>query len=232
MAIDVTISAWIKTSLIDFPGVISTALFLSGCNLRCPYCHNSGIVIVQGDESIPFDAIKDHIIKRKGVIEGAVISGGEPSIHGGLKNLCDELRSLGVKVKVDTNGLEPDAIRGCRPDYLALDVKTTLNKYQLLKASRPDCRERLSQTIAIAKSMGQNAEARITAVPGIVDRGDIDNLRVELQGINKVYIQQFNPNAPTLDPAYSSVKPYGVDELNAWRGIFLDAGIDCEIRNL
>ncbi|MDR0331380.1 MAG: anaerobic ribonucleoside-triphosphate reductase activating protein [Chitinispirillales bacterium] len=232
MAIDIAISAWIKTSFIDFPGVISTVLFLSGCNLRCPYCHNFGIVLGQHDESIQFDDIKDHIVNRKGVVEGAVISGGEPSIHSGLKNLCGELRALGVKVKIDTNGLEPDAIYDCRPDYLALDVKTSFDKYPLLKASRPGYRGRLSQTVAIAKSMGKNAEARITAVPGVVGRGDIDNLCAELHGVNKVYIQQFNPNAQTLDPAYSSVKPYGIDELNIWRKIFLDAGIECEIRNV
>jgi pyruvate formate lyase activating enzyme len=225
------ISGWLKTSLIEFPGTLSTVLFLSGCNLRCPYCHNPDIV---GDEyeSIPYDDIREHVVKRKNIIEGAVISGGEPSIHDGLKEMCDDLRALGLLIKIDTNGLEPEKIVECAPDYLALDVKTSFEKYQQLQVSCLDRRERLSQSIDIAKKMGENAEIRITAVPGIIDDGDIDKLLIELRGVRKVFIQQFSQDNPLLDPAYSSVKPYKPDRLEGWRKRFLDAGVDCKIRGL
>jgi pyruvate formate lyase activating enzyme len=226
------ISGWTKTSFIDYPGCPATLIFLPGCNLRCPYCHNPGIVNGEYD-AIPFDDVKDHIIKRKGVIEGAVISGGEPTLHPGLTDLCDEIKSLGLKVKIDTNGLEPDVLTECRPDYLAVDIKTSLGKYHLLNIPnqyKSDCRERLSKSINIVKSMGDNAEIRITAAPGIVDRGDIESLCPYLQGVNKVFIQPFNPGQPMLDPGYSSVKPYGADELEAMRSLFEKAGIKCEVR--
>jgi len=223
------ISGWTKTSFIDYPGLPSALIFLSGCNLRCPYCHNPGIVL-DNYPPVPFGVIEAHIIKRKGVIEGAVISGGEPTLHPGLKDLSDAIKALGLKVKIDTNGLEPDVLAECRPDYLAVDIKTAPDKYRLLNSPYGDCRERLSKSINIAESMGADAEIRITAAPGIVDRGDMERLCMELRGVSKVFIQQFNPNQPMLDPAYSSVKPYGADELELMRDMFLEAGIECGVR--
>ena len=223
------ISGWTKTSFIDYPGCPATLLFLSGCNLRCPYCHNPGIVNGEYDV-IPFEAIEDHIIKRKNVIEAAVISGGEPTLHLGLADLCDKIKSRGLKVKIDTNGLEPDVLTTCNPDYLALDIKTALDKYRKLNSSYDNNRERLSKSIDIVKSMGENAEIRITAAPGIVDQGDIESLCIDLRGVSKVFIQQFNPDQPMLDPAYTLIKPYGIDELESMRDTFLEAGIECAVR--
>jgi pyruvate formate lyase activating enzyme len=223
------ISGWTKTSFIDYPGCPAALLFLSGCNLRCPYCHNPGIVNGEYDV-IPFKAIEDHIIKRKDVIEAAVISGGEPTLHPGLADLCDKIKSRGLKVKIDTNGLEPDVLTTCSPDYLALDIKTALDKYHRLNSSYDNNRERLSKSIDIVKSMGENAEIRITAAPGIVDQGDIESLCIDLRGVSKVFIQQFNPTQPMLDPAYTLITPYDVDELESMRDKFLKAGIECMLR--
>ncbi|MDR2579089.1 MAG: radical SAM protein [Chitinispirillales bacterium] len=226
---DVKIAAWLKTSLINFPGTVSTVLFLSGCSLRCPYCHNPEIVLDMF-ELVPFDDIKNHLIKRKGIVEGVVLTGGEPFLHDGLKGLCDELRGLGVGVKIDTNGLEPEKIIDCAPDYLAVDIKTVFPKYSLLNVSYHDHRERLARSVDIVKSMGQAAEVRITAAPGIIDTGDINGLCVELRGVKKLFIQPFTPSPRLLDPAYSSTKPYELSELEGWRKKFSDAGIDCHIR--
>jgi len=138
-----------------------------------------------------------------------------------------------LRVKIDTNGLEPDVLTACRPDYLALDVKTSFDKYRLLNIPRQygaDCRERLSKSISIAKSMGDNAEIRITAAPGIVDIGDMEGLRGELRGVSKVFIQRFNPNQPMLDPAYTSITPYAIEELESMRDVLSDAGIECAVR--
>lgn len=226
------IVGWTKTSFIDYPGRPAALLFLPGCNLRCPYCHNPGVVNGEHAE-IPFDVIKDHIVKRKNVIEGAVISGGEPTLHPGLADLCGVLKTFGLKVKIDTNGLEPDALIDCRPDYLAVDVKTAPEKYRLLNSpySERECRERLSKSVNIVKSMGKDAEIRITVAPGIVGGGDMERLRDELRGVSKVFIQRFNPNRPMLDPAYSLIAPYGEDETESMRAVFSDAGIDCKIRD-
>jgi len=228
---NIIISGWSKISFIDYPAHPSTLIFLKGCNLRCPYCHNPGIVKGEYDE-VSFGVIKDYVIKHKKIIEGAVISGGEPTLHSGLSGLCDDLKTLGLKVKIDTNGLEPDVLTTCRPDYLALDVKTSFDKYHLLmkNGSIDNIRERLLKSINIVKSMGDNAEIRITVVPGIIDRTDIERIRTELLGVSKVFLQPFNPNQPMLDPAYSSVKPYSPGELESMRDMFLEVGVRCVVR--
>jgi pyruvate-formate lyase-activating enzyme len=84
--------------------------------------------------------------------------------------------------------------------------------------------------VDIVKKMGNNAEIRITAVPGIVGGNDIDNLLIELAGAPKIFIQQFHADNPLLSPPYSEVKPYDLQVLEEWRGRFLDAGIGCYIR--
>jgi len=224
------ICGWQKSSFIDFPGTVSTVLFLCGCNLRCPYCHNPGVV--RGEfEQVDFADIKEYILKHKNFIEGAVISGGEPAVCDDLQEICDDLRELGLKIKLDTNGLLPQKINECNPDYLALDIKTSFNKYTaLLGAAYSDCTERLRQSIGIVKKMGDSAEIRITAVPGIVDEKDIRDLRKELLGVHRIFIQQFVGAPDMLDSAYSSVKPYPQEELELWRILFLQDGIDCRIR--
>jgi pyruvate formate lyase activating enzyme len=229
---DYLIYGWQKSSFIDFPGTVSTVLFLCGCNLRCPYCHNPGIVKSEF-EPIDFANIKEYILKHKNFIEGAVISGGEPAVHDNLEEICDNLRSPGLKIKLDTNGLLPEKITQCAPDYLALDIKTSFKKYTtLLGAAYPDCTERLRQSISIVKKMGDNAEIRITAVPGIVDKKDIKDLCKELHGVYRIFIQPFVPASSMLDPVYSSVKPYPREELELWRSLFLQDGIDCRIRTV
>ncbi|MCL2219595.1 MAG: anaerobic ribonucleoside-triphosphate reductase activating protein [Chitinispirillia bacterium] len=225
------IIGWQKNSFIDFPGTVSTVLFLSGCNLRCPYCHNPGVVFGEY-EPVPFDDIKNYIIKRRGIIEGAVITGGEPSVHSGLRGLCDDLKTLGMRVKIDTNGLEPEEVIMCDFDYLALDIKTSLKKYGLLQAPYRDYRERLGQSVDIVKTMGDCAEIRITAAPGIIDREDIDSLCIELRGVKRLFIQQYEPAPRMLDPSYRTIKPYEPDELELWREKFLAAGIGCRIREV
>jgi len=231
MSPDVEIAGWQKTSFIDFPEMVSTVLFLSGCNMRCPYCHNPGIV--NGTfEPVRLGDIMEYVVKRKGIIEGAVISGGEPSIHSGLKSLCGDLKAFGLKIKIDTNGLEPEAVLNSNPDYIALDVKTSLEKYHLLNIPQAynDICGRLRMSIDTVRKMGGNAEVRITAVPGIIDRDDIESLSEELRGVKRIFIQQFEPARQMLDPEYQSVKPYAEVELESWREMFIRAGIDCAVR--
>jgi len=229
MPVEVKISGWQKSSFIDFPGTVATVLFLSGCNLTCPFCHNPAIV--KGEIGpVGFDGVKSYIVKHKNIIEGVVISGGEPTLSANLEEFCKSLRELELKIKLDTNGLLPEKIAACAPDYLALDIKTSLKKYNLLGVSYPDYSERLRKSIQLAINMGRMAEIRITAVPGIINIEDIESLTVELRGAAKIFIQQFARAPQMLDPAYSFVKPYPAEELERWRDVFLHNGIDCQIR--
>lgn len=231
MPSDLRISGWVKSSFVDFPGTVSTVLFLSGCNLRCPYCHNPEVV-KDGHELLQWEPIRDYLKKRRGILDGAVISGGEPTLHSGLGYLCCELKNLGLKVKIDTNGLLPGKIEQNLPDYLALDVKTSFSKYNCLKTPFSDTQDRLRQSLDIVRGMGEHAEVRITAVPGIVDESDVNELCKELAGVKNLFIQQFSNSSVLLDSTYAQNRPYEPEVLEKWREKFLEAGFNCQIRGI
>ncbi len=225
------IVGWVKNSFIDFPGTVSTVLFFSGCNLRCPYCHNPGIVLNTAPEKIALSSILDFLVKRKGMIEGVVLSGGEPTIHEELEDVLAEIRKLNLKIKLDTNGLLPEKIREINPDYLALDIKTTPENYiQLLKAPYENVRERLFESIATVKAMNENAEIRITIAPKIIDNKIIEEVEQMIKGVKKVFLQPMQTRVEMLDPAFRDMKKIAPEELVRYRELLLKFVEKCEIR--
>lgn len=195
-----------KTSLVDFPNRVATVLFTPGCNLRCPYCHNWRIVV---EPSPPFfnDEIALGILEgRKKFVDAVVITGGEPTIHRELPKFLKKLKERGFLVKLDTNGLNPQALEECLPfvDYVALDVKTSLGKYGLLGAKDVT---QLVRTISALKDGKVECEFRTTVVPGFVEDEDIIEIGELVKGAKNFVLQQFVPG-DTLDKKFSSVKPY------------------------
>jgi pyruvate formate lyase activating enzyme len=225
------IAGWLKNSFIDFPGTVSTVLFFSGCNLRCPYCHNPEIVLDKSGERIPIKEIFDFLEKRKRVIEGVVFSGGEPTIHESLKPFAAQIRSKGLKIKLDTNGLLPEKIRSIAPDYLALDVKTTPQNYcSLLKAQYKNVGESLLESIEIVRSMNNNAEIRITISPGITDSKSIKEIGNMISGIKKVFLQPMQTKVKILNPALKELEQMSKEEMRGFRDILRKFATQCEIR--
>ena len=195
-----------KTSLIDYPDRVATVLFTGGCNLRCPYCHNSELVHNYTGPFIEEDEIIETLVERKHYVDSVVVTGGEPTIHAGLPVFLARLKENGFNVKLDTNGFNPDTLRACLPfvDYIAMDVKTSPDKYSELGASSL---EPLVESIEIIKISGVDYEFRCTAVPGFVEAMTINEIG-ELVKDSKLFIfQQFRPEK-TLDPAYNDVKPH------------------------
>jgi pyruvate formate lyase activating enzyme len=227
--VGVKIAGWNKLSFIDFPGMASTVLFFAGCNLKCPYCHNPGIV---HDEypGVEFADVNAYLEKRRDVIEGVVLSGGEPTVYAALPGLADEFRAKGLKIKLDTNGLLPEAVAACRPDYLALDIKTLPSRYAALGCLYNDAEARLLRSIEIVKSMGKNAEIRITAAPGFVDGEVVSYFKSILAGVAKVFIQPFKSGPALLDPGFAKVKPYSVEQLQEFEKLLGPSVGECVIR--
>jgi pyruvate formate lyase activating enzyme len=195
-----------KTSLVDFPNRVASVLFTPGCNLRCPYCHNWRIVI---DPKPPFlndEAALKILEERKRFVDAVVVTGGEPTIHKELPKFLKKLKGKSFLVKLDTNGLNPLALEECLPyvDYVALDVKTSLGKYERLGAR--DTAE-LVQTIEILKIGKVECEFRTTVVPGFVGEEDIVEIGELLKGVKNFVLQQFVPG-DTLDKTFNSLKPY------------------------
>ncbi|HUI91737.1 MAG TPA: anaerobic ribonucleoside-triphosphate reductase activating protein [Chitinivibrionales bacterium] len=225
------VAGWQKSSFIDFPGTVSTVLFFSGCNLRCPYCHNSDIVNAPAEGIISSDDIWKQLEKRKGIVEGVVLSGGEPTLHACLKDLVPEIKGLGLRVKLDTNGMLPETIAALSPDYLALDVKTAPRLYrELLGSPYNDTEPRLSRSVEIARNMGDNAEIRITAAPGIVDRGTIREIGELVNGMKKVFLQPMMKKKPLLDPAFTEKERISQEEITVYRDILSEYVDGCVIR--
>lgn len=200
-----------KTSLIDFPGRISSVLFTPGCNLRCPYCQNWKIVInpqgpfLSGDEALAI------LESRKKFIDSVVITGGEPLIHEELPFFIKRLKEKGFVVKLDTNGFFPEALKECLSlvDYVAVDVKTSPRKYHVLGAKKIDG---FLKTIDLLKKSDVDYEFRNTVVPGIVDEKDIVEIGEIVRGAKCFAFQQFIPEN-ALDEGFRRIQPYPSDTI-------------------
>ena len=195
-----------KTSLLDFPDRISSILFTVGCNLRCPFCHNWRLIL---DPKPPFlseeDALKI-LLRRKRYVDAVVITGGEPAMNRDLPEFVRKLKENGFHVKIDTNGFYPETLRDCLPylDYVAMDVKTSLEKYKLLGAEDTD---KLLRSIQMIKEGRIDYEFRNTVVPRIVEEEDIPKIGRIVEGAKRFVFQQFRPG-DTLDKSFNDVKPY------------------------
>jgi pyruvate formate lyase activating enzyme len=222
--------ALVKTSLVDYPGKVACAVFLRGCNLRCPYCYNAALVTgnVNEENAATAAEIIAHLVKRKNVLTGFVLSGGEPLLSPVAAELVSAARRLGYFIKLDTNGTLPDVLElflrntTTKPDYIALDVKTAPARYALFSPapvvervsaehySTPikNFQSELEHTISIISSLAPGArEFRTVLVPGLVDEDDIRALAHMLPKDAAWFFAPFKPGG-CLDPSYNEITPY------------------------
>ncbi len=127
------ISGLQKMTLLDFPGKIACTVFLHGCNYRCPFCHNSGLLAGAGEQLMSEEALMDFLRSRQGLLDGVCVSGGEPTLYPELENLLANMKALGFAVKLDTNGSRPEILKALVAkgyvDYVAMDVKNSPRCY-------------------------------------------------------------------------------------------------------
>jgi pyruvate formate lyase activating enzyme len=203
----------------DFPGFIAATAFLGGCNFKCPYCHNADLVLRPHSlPTFPMDYFLAFLDGRKDWLEGVCITGGEPFMHDELDVLLAMIKERNLLVKIDTNGAFPGRIASLIKkgllDYVAMDVKTSFEKYSEAVGS-PVNIESIKKSIAIIQQSDLDYEFRTTAVPGLVDREDISKISLELQGSKLLRIQQYVPHN-TLESDYENIKPYSGGELRGW----------------
>ena len=224
----------VKTSLVNFPGRVAAAVFLPGCNLRCPFCHNAELASAsvvsgpkisdpEGTSYVTIEEVYAHLEKRKNVLGGLAITGGEPIISPALGDLIAKARSLALAVKIDTNGTLPDRLFAILenaelcPDMVALDVKTAPARYAEL-ATEPSAGERagveLLRTISrlsrasAAFARPVRVEYRTVLVPGLVGEAEIREIAKFLPAGADWEIAKFVPGS-CLDPAWNDIEPYG-----------------------
>ncbi|MFH1798826.1 MAG: anaerobic ribonucleoside-triphosphate reductase activating protein [Candidatus Omnitrophota bacterium] len=211
-----------KLSLVDFPGYLSCAVFVQGCNFHCPYCQNPGLIPkTSGEEKVTEKEIFDFLKNRKSMLEGVVITGGEPVILRDLPIFINQIKKLGYKVKLDTNGSEPDVVKALLGegliDYIALDVKTSLSKYSLL-TERENIKERISESVEHIKRLSEVYEFRTTCVPGIVDEEDFWMIGKMVKGAQKYCLQQFRP-FKTYKEDFQKITPYQKNDFLKFQSI-------------
>jgi len=200
-----------KTSLVDFPDRVASVLFTPGCNLRCPYCHNWRIVLEPKPPFLNEETVFRLLEGRKRFVDAVVVTGGEPTIHKELPKFLKRLKERGFAVKLDTNGFNSQVLEECLAfvDYVALDVKTSLEKYHLLGAK--DTTE-LLRTIEVLKTGKVEYEFRTTIVPGFVDAENITQIGELVKGAKTFVFQQFIPE-DTLDKHFKIVKPFPLETI-------------------
>jgi pyruvate formate lyase activating enzyme len=205
-----------KVSLIDYPNKVASVLFTPGCNLRCPFCHNWRIAV---DPKPPFlqEAVALRILEsRKKYVDAVVVTGGEPTMHKELPKFLAKLKKRGFQVKLDTNGFYPEVLEQCLAyvDYVALDLKTSPEKYTLLGAKSTSG---LLRTVEMLKMGKVPYEFRTTMVPEIITAEDVNKICELTKGAKTHALQQFVPQ-DTLEKRFEGLKPYAPEVIKEFAG--------------
>ncbi len=213
-----TIGGLQKFTLIDFPDKLACTVFLSGCNFKCPWCYSSELVLPQKIKSQPkisetefFDFLKN----RKGILEGVVICGGEPTINKDLPEFVKKIKEMGFCMKLDTNGSNPQMLESLFDkklvDYIAMDIKAPYKKYESLIGKKTILKN-IEKSIDLIKNSGIDYEFRTTVVPHLHKKQDILEIAKVLSGAKKYYLQNFRPEK-NIDSNFEKIKPYSNDFL-------------------
>jgi pyruvate formate lyase activating enzyme len=227
-----------KTSLIDYPQKVSCILFLSGCNFRCPYCHNPQLV---AGTTTPPDFLTEKwflqfLEKRKGFLDGVVVSGGEPTLQNRLPSLCKKIKALGYPIKIDTNGSRPEILQRLiddkLADYIAMDIKTVPESYYpyIAKENRP---ESILSSIRIILESKIDHEFRTTCVRPFITEEIIRKITVLIEGADRFILQQFQDTG-ILNPAFfdDTGAPYTGSELRQLQTLSQPYAGICTVRGI
>lgn len=229
-----------KFSTLDFPSYVSCIVFIPYCNFRCKYCHNSEFVIPSEIEKIkntfiPEEVFFNFLKKRKGKLDGVVITGGEPTMQNDLKGFIFKIKKLGFLVKLDTNGTNPDLIKDLLEnellDYIAMDIKAPLDKYKKIIDVDFDI-ELLKESINIIKFSNIKHEFRTTVEKSLLDVDDIMKIGELISGCMKYALQKVNISENVLDKNYHFLGAYTDEWFLQVKKMLIDEHYidNCEIR--
>ena len=202
-----------KLSLVDFEKKLSCVLFVSGCNFKCPFCHNSSLMKVI-DDNIEFEEIKSYLVSRRKMLDAVVISGGEPTLRKELPFVIKEIKQLGYLIKLDTNGTNPVMLKKLIDekliDYVAMDIKADFVNYPLVAGIKQNIYlEKVKESINILKSSNIDYEFRTTLVLEYHTLDVIESMKELIDGAPKLFLQKFVLRDSCLDQSLHEV-PFDV----------------------
>ena len=206
-----------KMTLLDYPGKVAAGIFTSGCNFKCPYCHNRDLVFVPDNyEFYQPEEVLSYLEKRKGILDGVCISGGEPLIQENLIEFIAEIKNLGYLVKLDTNGNRPERLKElCETgmiDYVAMDVKNSPDKYAMTVGLNNEVfkLENIRESIAYLMASDVDYEFRTTVVKELHDVDDIAEIARWIRGARHFYLQQYTESDNVIQKGFHA---YTADEM-------------------
>lgn len=230
------IKGFIQSSLLEWEGKIASVLFLPGCNLRCHYCHAAHLIVhPERLESISRPQVFDYMRRQRTWLDGVVITGGEPTLHGDeLLELIGEIRDIPLQVMIETNGTRPERVgrllEGGFLDAIAMDFKAPLTPedYERVAGAAVNV-EDIRRSIRLIKQGELPHEFRITLVPGLVGRDELERMLPDLEGARQVALQNFKPDF-CLSRQLRRLKPYEPEALEAFARLVSPAVGRCVVR--
>lgn len=185
-----------KLSLLDFPGKVAATVFTGGCDLRCPFCHNAPLVLPgRGASALDAGAVLDFLASRRGLLDGVVLSGGEPLLQPDAADFLAEVKAMGFAVKLDTNGCHPDALADILDrrlaDYVAMDIKNSLEKYPWTVGVPGFDTAPVERSARLLMEGPADYEFRTTLVRPFHEVGDMETIGRWLRGARRYYLQAF-----------------------------------------
>lgn len=209
------ILGFLKTTLLDYPEHVASTVFTGGCNFRCPFCHNGDLVLhPDGANTYSEEEIFTHLNKRKGILDGVCITGGEPTLQADLADFIRRIRALGYAVKLDTNGYRPDILKTlCNEgllDYVAMDIKQAPSHYNDI-ACCPDFQIRhIEESVSFLMHGNIPYEFRTTLVRELHTTEDIVEIGQFLSGARAYYLQSYKESQQVIRPGFHA---HTTDEL-------------------
>ena len=228
------IAGWQKTSLIEYPEHISAIIFIWGCNFLCPYCHNPELVKKRlQPKLLPAEEIFAFLAKRKNVLEAVSITGGEPLLYPEIIDFIKRIKTLSYLVKLDTNGTNPFLLEKIIDlklvDYIAMDIKAPLEKYEKITGVRVDL-EKIKKSIKLIMNSGIKYEFRSTILPALHDQEDVMGMARLIQGAKRYYLQNFVNQGKLLDETLKNELGFKKEELVSMAKACQELVRECMIR--
>ncbi|MEK7139679.1 MAG: anaerobic ribonucleoside-triphosphate reductase activating protein [Patescibacteria group bacterium] len=221
------------TTLIDYPDKLAAIVFTHGCQFRCGYCHNPEIVGGQPPQEFSVASVLEFLRSRQGLLEGVVVTGGEPTLHPDLADFLQSVRDLGFAIKLDTNGTNPERLKEIIDrklvDYLAMDIKAPLAKYNQVTGVKVNP-AMITRSIELIKNSGVSYEFRSTIMPFFHTTEDVTAMAQMITGAPRYYLQTFRNSGKLLDPTLASARGFSEIEMTQLARHCREFVGTCEVR--
>jgi pyruvate formate lyase activating enzyme len=211
------INGFQKLTLLDFPGKVACIVFTPGCNFRCPFCHNASLVTHIDGERIEEEETLSYLKKRQGLLDGVVVTGGEPTLQGDLADFLGKVKALGYAVKLDTNGTSPEKLKILVEkglvDYVAMDIKNTAAKYPVTAGCGSAVLGKVEESIDFLLADTVDYEFRTTVTAELHTPQDIGDIAKRIKGAKRYFLQNFIDSGDIVSPGNSPVTPQVMAEM-------------------